>query len=205
MDFDEDTLFLGNIPSSFTNELLTEMLSTFGEIKEFRRGRSLEGINSGWVFVNYHESASAERLYDTLLGRDLGQSGIIILPQRTSPSSWEGKKNALKRIESICERYRKELEKEERLEKFVSSYNLLYGDANDSKVFYDALKKWIEEESEIRRRCRRIEEEFKRSMEKKRQEEYHYLSTYDDDRSNDLFYIDRASWISTRRNKYGDK
>ncbi|AFN84017.1 hypothetical protein EROM_110350 [Encephalitozoon romaleae SJ-2008] len=204
MDFDEETLFLGNIPDSFGNELLMEMLSIFGEIKEFKRGRCLEGISSKWVIVNYHEPASVGYLYDVLFDRDLGQGTITICPPKKRSEPWEGRKNALKRIEDIERRHRKELEKEERLDRFVSSYNLLYGKADDSKMFYDTMKKWLEEESEIRKKCRRIEKDFEENIEKKRQAEYHYLSTYDDDRSNDLFYIDRASWIS-KRNKNGDK
>lgn len=204
MDFDEETLFLGNIPESFGNELLVEMLRIFGEIKEFKRGRSLEGIDSRWVIVNYHEPASAGYLYDILFNRDLGQGIITIYPPKKRSEPWEDGRNALKRIEDIDKRYRKELEKEERLDRFVSSYNLLYGKADDSKAFSDTMKKWLEEESEIRRKCRRIEKDFEENVEKKRQAGYHYLSTYDDDRSNDLFYIDRASWVS-KRNKSGDK
>ncbi|KMV65006.1 RNP domain-containing protein [Encephalitozoon cuniculi EcunIII-L] len=198
MDFDEDTLFVGSIPSSFSNELLMEILNIFGEVREFRRGRSLEGADSPWAIVNYHEPASANRLYGVLLNRALGESRVTILPARKGFERWENSGDVLKKIEDINRKYREELEREDLLDRFISSYNLLYGKAGDDRVFSFTLKKWLKEEAEIRKRCRKAEHDFEKSTERRRQEEYDYLSNYDDDRSNDLFYLDRTSWISER-------
>ncbi|ADM12535.1 uncharacterized protein Eint_110350 [Encephalitozoon intestinalis ATCC 50506] len=200
MDLDEDVLFLGNIPESFNNELLIEMLSVFGEIKEFKRGKDLEGTDSKWVIVSYYEKSSISNLYCSLLNRDLGQGMVVVFPQKKELQAWEVSDEILGRVDDIAKRYKERLKKEDCLEKFVSSYDLLYGSTGDGQVFSEALSKWLDEESEIRRRCRKAENDFERTAERKRQEEYYYLSTYDDDRSNDLFYTDRVSW-ALKRNK----
>lgn len=198
MDFDEDILFVRGIPQDFPNSLLTELLATFGEIKTFRRGRDLDGADSPWVLVSYYDPASGDVLRNALLSGDTGLRNATVCPAGKESAASGVPADVLARIASISRKYSEMAAREDLLARFVSSYTLLYGSTAGDKAFSDSLKKWLVEEDEIRRRCRSTEHGLERAMEKKREEEYHRLSAYDDDKSNDLFYLDRASWTSSR-------
>lgn len=194
----EDLTFVGNIPETFSNDLLAELLGLFGEVKDIKRTRSLRGTNPSWVFVGYYEPASAETLRRILPDVDLGVGKLVIHPAAEGMGVDVKQDKVMDMVNEVVVRHRQELERTDVLDNFVLSYSLLHRD--DSRMFSSTLKRWLREESEIRRRCRRME--MKTERERRRQAELEYLSRYDDDRSNDLFYVDRAAWMAGRsRNK----
>lgn len=192
MYHDRELIFIGNIPERLGNELLRELLGVFGEVKEFKRVRDLQGLTSNWVFVEYYGHDSVELLYGVLPGVTLGSSKLAIRPSREETAC--GRDDIVRKINRINMKYGQELEAKNVLTKFVSSYVLADGDGGEA--FSSALKKWLQEESEIRRRCIEMETDIGERLERRKQAEFQYLSSYDDDNPNGTSHPDRTGWMT---------
>lgn len=199
MRSDREISFIGNIPEGFGNELLRELLEVFGEVRELKRIRDLQGVLSNWAFVEYHEHASAELLRRVLPDVTLGPNRLAVRPLRKETVSDRRHTVDVDRIRNINMKYIRELEEEAVLNKFLSSYALVRSDGDEA--LSDGLKKWLKEESEIRRRCKEMEADLGERLERRKDAEFQYLSKYDDDRSSDLPSLDRTGWRSGRGRK----
>lgn len=188
--------FVGNLPQTLDNHLLRELLELFGDVKEMRRGRDLKNTPSPWVFVKYHQQSSADALHKMLSNMPFGSGRLAVHPAREGECECSEKLAA--DVDAINQRHIQELEMEGILNRFVSSYNLLYTTENDN-AWADALGTWLEEEREIRRRCRDRETSIEKDARSRRTSELEYLAKYDDDRANNLFYTNRAALMSGRR------
>lgn len=198
MEYSAETVFIGNIPAGLSNELLRELFELFGEVKEMKRIRNLRGENSNWAFLMYYDPSCSGALYNTMSNVSLGSKKLIVYPKKEKSEVCEDQEGVMKRISSINTRYLQELEKEEVLSNFISSYKLLHSNTDNDSTLSNALNRWLQEESEIRRRIKRMETSLLEDLEVQKQVEFSCLSRYDDDKSNDLFYLDRASWAAKR-------
>ena len=169
-------MFVTGIPESLDDDLFKEMLSMFGEVKIFDRGCDLSGNPSIWAFVSYYESTSAESMHSTLSGICIGQNKISVYPE-SNECIKNASESMIRKVNTIIANYKDGVENTDILNKFLSSYRLIYGQANNSNGFDEALRDWLHEESEIRKACMNAQ----KALDDRKSMQYKYLSMYDDD------------------------
>lgn len=176
-------MFVTGIPETLDDELLKEMLSVFGEVKTLDRGCDLNGNASTWAFVGYYESTSAECMHTVLSGVCIGQDKISVYPElnecmlNAQEYMANANESVIRKLNAVIAKYKDDVESKDILNKFLSSYRLIYGQANNSNGFDEALQKWLHEESEIRKMCMNAE----KALDDRKNVQYKYLSMYDDD------------------------
>ncbi|KAM0671710.1 RNP domain-containing protein [Ordospora colligata] len=169
-------MFVTGIPESLDDDLFKEMLSVFGEVKIFERGCDLSGNPSTWAFVSYYESTSAESMHSTLSGICIGQNKISVYPELNECIE-NANECMIRKINAVIAKYKDGVENTDILNKFLSSYRLIYGQASNSNRFDEALQKWLHEESEIRKVCMNAQ----KALDDRNNMQYRHLSMYDDD------------------------